>query len=165
LIAAPVAVLVRLYGKRRGRVGERWLSSRPLRSRPNHQGYTGELFEIDAKCDACGEPNIGVEGGDWSGEDGVIRWFRTCGGCGVTKWWAAADCPPRIRLGSRSKGFSETCKRCGYALAGTPIRRDERSTDRLVLTQQCPECGRTEVVVPQAGAGAADLSERPRQPV
>jgi ssDNA-binding Zn-finger/Zn-ribbon topoisomerase 1 len=114
-------------------------------------GEPGPGFEVDLPCERCGAPNIGQEAGEW--DRGLI--FRTCDTCGYTQWWTRnrslslvnrrrrppkAEAPPEPRA---------VCVKCEYSLVGVPLRSEDRGTGKAVLVQQCPECGRAEVVVPR----------------
>ena len=107
-----------------------------------------ESFEIDLPCAICSAANIGTEAGEW--HDRAV--FRTCDTCGSTQWWTNAENPPRVQRRERpvaNQRPREACVQCGYALSGIPLREEDRGSGEVVFVQQCPECGRAEIVVPR----------------
>lgn len=131
----------------------RWLKSAARRGRfgqPLDGVPIAESFEVDLPCERCGAPNVGQEAGET--ENGWV--FRTCDTCGHTQWWRADTNPPRVRRRQRPaepQAPRAFCPRCGYDLAGVPLRNEDRGSGRVVLVQQCSACGRAEVVVPGPG--------------
>lgn len=132
---------------RRGPRVTRWLGSgEPKWVNGTLKASELGAFEVDLPCEKCGASNIGTEGGMWEGR----RAFRTCDVCGFTQWWTAADNPPLVsprRRPLKPQLQRSVCPKCDYHVEGTPLRREDRGSGVEVLVQQCPECGRSEIVV------------------
>lgn len=134
----------------RGKFG-RWLTTASRQPRYHEPPPVAESFEIDLPCGRCGSPNVGTEAGEWH-EGAYPRVFRSCDSCGTTEWWSMNENPPRVRRRERPVKIREAramCDNCGYDLTRCPLRRESRGGNREIRVQQCPECGRAEVVLPR----------------